>query len=402
MKNVIDISQFQSGVNYAAAAKEIDGMIIRIGYRGWGSAGSLCKDPLFDQHVNGCINNGIPYGFYFFTQAVSDAEARAEAQYAYNIIKNYKPTFPVYIDIEESTEGHGNGRADKNTRATWTTVAKAFCEEMQKLGFTAGVYASEYWFNNKINLDEVKQYSIWCAKYGTNNGTAQQKPNISKYDAWQYTSVKRVSGFNAGIDMSYFYTEYTSEKPKDNSNNDVRPPENPEPAKPKEPTKPAQPKTEYKTYYVNYWDGLNYRATPNGQLKGTFDNGTAVEIVVGSEVNNNGLVWVKIKNGCYVAKKYLSETKPNIIKNNYKVGNVYTLEYDMKIRWGAGVNFAQKTYWQITQDGRRHAYNQNLAVLKKGTQVTVNKVIQTSANEIWLQIPSGFICAVSGKVIYVK
>ena len=401
MKNIIDISQFQQGVNYAAAAKEIDGAIIRIGYRGWGSAGTLCKDNMFDAHIRNCINNNIPYGFYFFTQATNDAEARAEAQFAYNIIKNYKPTLPVYIDIEESTEGHGNGRADKNSRATWTTVAKAFCEEIKKYGFIPGVYASEYWFQNKIDLEQIKQYSIWCAKYGTNNGTAQQKPNIAKYDAWQYTSVKRVSGFSNGIDMSYFYTDYSKKEEKqeetsnNNSNNTV-----PEPKKP-EPT-PEKPKIEYKTYYVNYWDGLNYRATPNGQLKGTFPNGTAVEVVVGSEVNNNGLVWVKIKNGCYVAKKYLSTTKPNIIANDYKVGNVYTLQYDMKVRTGAGVGFAQKTYWQLTQDGRRNAYNQNLAVLKKGTKVTVNRIIPTGESEIWVQIPSGYVCAVSGKTIYIK
>jgi hypothetical protein len=44
MKKIIDISQFQTNVNYAAAAQEIDGAIIRIGYRGYGSAGTLCKD----------------------------------------------------------------------------------------------------------------------------------------------------------------------------------------------------------------------------------------------------------------------------------------------------------------------------------------------------------------------
>jgi hypothetical protein len=31
---------------------------------------------------------------------------------------------------------------------------------------------SEYWFNNKIDFDKIKKYSIWCAKYGTNDGTA--------------------------------------------------------------------------------------------------------------------------------------------------------------------------------------------------------------------------------------
>ena len=74
----------------------------------------------------------------------------------------------------------------------------------------------------------------------------------------------------------------------------------------------------------------------------------------------------------------------------------------MKVRSGADFSYAQKTYWQLTTDGRKHAYNQNLAVLKAGTQVTAMKVIKASNNEVWLLIPSGYVCAVSGKTTYVK
>jgi hypothetical protein len=42
-------------------------MIIRVGYRGWGTAGNLCKDSQFDNHIKGAVANKIPYGFYFFS-----------------------------------------------------------------------------------------------------------------------------------------------------------------------------------------------------------------------------------------------------------------------------------------------------------------------------------------------
>lgn len=388
-KKVIDISQYQTNVNYAAAAKEIDGMIIRIGYRGWGAAGTLSKDSQFENHVKGAINNKIPYGFYFFSQATNTAEAKAEADYAYSLIKSYSPTYPVYIDIEDSGAPNNSGRADKNTKATWTEVCKAFCNRIKELGLKPGVYSGEYWFNNKVDLSQLTSYSIWCAKYGTNNGTAQTKPNISTYDGWQFTSVYKVSGFSAGIDMSYFYKDFAGGATKTDTSTKTE--------------TEQKPTVSYTTCYVNDKDGLNYRATPNGTLKGTLAYGATVEVVTGSEQTVNNLVWVKIKNGNYVAKKYLSTTKPATSTTpTYKVGNVYTLQYDMKVRAGAGTNYVQKKYTQLTADGKKNAYKQTYAVLKKGTKVTVQQVIKVSSTEYWAKIPSGYICLYSKNAVYVK
>ena len=197
------------------------------------------------------------------------------------------------------------------------------------------------------------------------------------------------------------------------------------PSTPKVEVKVEEPKVEkkpeikitYKTLYVNYEDGLNYRSTPNGELKGTFANGTAVEIIEGSETTVNGLVWVKIKNGNFVAKKYLSETKPvikptvekkveapktTVAAASYEVGKTYTLQYDMKVRVGAGTSYLQKKRSQLTPDGKKNSYAQTYAVLKKGTKVTILKVVKYSSNEIWGLIPSGYICLKYGKTTYVK
>jgi GH25 family lysozyme M1 (1,4-beta-N-acetylmuramidase) len=66
-KKVIDISQYQTNVDYTKLAKDVDGVIIRVGYRGYGAAGTLCKDSKFDTHIKGAIDSKIPYGFYFFS-----------------------------------------------------------------------------------------------------------------------------------------------------------------------------------------------------------------------------------------------------------------------------------------------------------------------------------------------
>lgn len=395
-KKIVDISQYQTNVNYAEAAKEIDGILIRIGYRGWGSAGTLCKDSQFENHVKGAINNNIPFGFYFFSQATNAAEAKAEADYAYDLIKTYNPVYPIYIDIEDSGAPNNTGRADGNTKSTWTEICKAFCDRINELGLIGGIYAGEYWMNNKVDITQLKSYSIWCAKYGTNNGTAQSKPNIPvDYDGWQFTSAYKVKGFSNGVDMSYFYKNFDKKNSSTPTYNSTSTPVSAPVSKKVE--------TSYKTYYVICDDGLNYRATPNGALKGTLAYGAAVKVIEGSEQKVNNLEWVKIENGNFVAKKFLSTVKPSTVtKVNYKEGNVYTLQYDMKVRAGAGSNYIQKKYAQLTVDGKKNAYKQNLAVLKKGTKVTIQKVIKNSDTEYWAKIPSGYICLMSGNTIYVK
>lgn len=207
---VIDISEYQTNVNYAKLAKEVDGVIIRVGYRGWGSGGTLVKDAMFDKHLKGVKDNKIPYGFYFFTQATTATEAKEEASYVYSLIKNTKPSIPVYIDVEDSGAGGGAGRADGLTKTQRTNIINTFCKEIESKGLKAGVYASESWFDWKFTTSKVDQYSIWVANYGVDNGKPNTKPNLSKYDGWQFTSCYSLSAISSGVDMSYFYNNYNN------------------------------------------------------------------------------------------------------------------------------------------------------------------------------------------------
>lgn len=90
-----------------------------------------------------------------------------------------------------------------------------------------------------------------------------------------------------------------------------------------------------------------------------------------------------------------------IKKEEYIIGNTYTLQVNLNVRMGAGTSYKNKKYSELTKDGRKHALNISNAVLKRGTKVTCKKVIKVK-EEIWLQIPSGFICAKYGDKVYVK
>lgn len=203
IKYVGDISKYNVIRNYALLKDHFDGMIVRIGYRGY-SAGVVKEDPIFKEHMNGIIGEGIPYGFYFMGQAVTESEAIAEAEFCYALTKGYSPVLPTYYDSELSNE-KGNGRADSLSRRIRTDITKAFCERIEQLGRRAGVYASKSWLETRLYAKELAEYSIWVAQYNLACGYQE-----TEYDMWQHTSDYKISGLNTRFDRSYCYREFGS------------------------------------------------------------------------------------------------------------------------------------------------------------------------------------------------
>lgn len=206
-KKVIDLSYYNKINDWTKIKKSVDGVIIRVGYRGYGSSGTLVEDTCFEKFTNACMKNKIPFGFYFFSQAINSKEAKAEADFVVKLIKEYKPDYPVYFDSELSTAGNSKGRADKISKAIRTSCAIAFCDEIKAKGYKPGVYASESWYKDNLNFNEIKNYSIWVAKYST------KEPTTTSYDGWQYSDKGTVGGVSGNVDVSYFYKDFSPALP---------------------------------------------------------------------------------------------------------------------------------------------------------------------------------------------
>lgn len=90
-------------------------------------------------------------------------------------------------------------------------------------------------------------------------------------------------------------------------------------------------------------------------------------------------------------------------ENTYKVGTTYTTQVILKVRAGAGTNYAQKSYNQLTTNAKANAYSSgaNIGCLKAGTRVTCQEIRQVG-NETWIRIPSGWIAGTYNGKIYVK
>lgn len=84
----------------------------------------------------------------------------------------------------------------------------------------------------------------------------------------------------------------------------------------------------------------------------------------------------------------------------YRKGKTYATQVsDLNVRTGPGTEYPRKTRNDLTADGRKHADADGQ--LKKGTKVTCQGS-KTNGSEVWIRIPSGWICAYNGSKYYVR
>ena len=196
----IDVSKYQSGLDWNKIKKSgVSFVIIRIGYRGYGAAGNLVKDPMFEEHFTNARNAGLKVGVYFFTQAVNEAEAQEEADGCNWALNGRMLDYPIFYDTEASTAPGGTGRADGLGAEDRTKCAIAFCERVKELGYKPGVYASTTWYRKRVNYNTLRsRYTIWNAHYGVSSSPIG-------CDIWQGTEKARINGYSGELDANISY-----------------------------------------------------------------------------------------------------------------------------------------------------------------------------------------------------
>mgnify|MGYP001121860466 CR=1 FL=1 len=193
---VIDVSSYQPDIDYAAVkAAGISGAIIRSSLMYWGDQ-NMVKESCVDKHYNGFHSVGVPMGVYHYSCATTPEMAREEARLVLDIVKDKQLEYPIYYDTEN------NERQGSLPKEKLTEIAIAFCEEIEKAGYYAGIYTSLNWFKNKLDCTKLEQYDKWVAQYHTECQFSES------YGMWQYTSQGHVAGISGNVDMSVCYQDY--------------------------------------------------------------------------------------------------------------------------------------------------------------------------------------------------
>lgn len=199
-QKAIDISAWQGAVSVSNFQKT--GIPIIVLRSSWTHQGSfkLDIDKVFKNNAKNAYKANKRLGIYHYSQAISESEAKKEAEYVLKTIKPYKS----YIDMEVWFDWEFGGRlsaykAAQLGKAKCGKIVDAFCNTIKKGGFKTGVYANLSTLNGYLPSDLYKRWDIWVAQY---NSKCNYK---HKHKMWQYSSSGRVKGISGRIDMNYYY-----------------------------------------------------------------------------------------------------------------------------------------------------------------------------------------------------
>ena len=193
----IDVSSHQKSIDWAAVKNSgVKFAMIQIGYRGY-ETGALMDDAYFEENIQGAIENGIDVGVYFFSQAVSAEEARAEADFVLERVKKYKLQLPIVFDLEEVS--NATDRVENTTSEERTQAAVTFMNHIKNAGYQAMVYSSSQLFETVFEINYLHDYDFWVADYSS-------APNFSyHFSIWQYTDAGTVDGISTNVDMNIMF-----------------------------------------------------------------------------------------------------------------------------------------------------------------------------------------------------
>lgn len=195
MFDAIDVSKWQGTINWATVKSAgVKHAMIRAGY-----GNSIRQtDPQFKRNAAQCIALGIDWGVYWYSYATSPEMARQEARCCLQVIQGLKPTMPVAYDIEYEP---GILALDNATR---TAMVKAFLEEVEAAGYYGILYASTDFIRNRLNWQELAQYDVWAAQYGSRCTCPLP------FGIWQYSSSNPlgIPGYGKSLDCNHVYKDY--------------------------------------------------------------------------------------------------------------------------------------------------------------------------------------------------
>ena len=189
----IDVSRYQGEIDWEAVRNAgVEFVFVRVGLRS-AHDGLLYEDPRARENLTGARAAGLQVGAYFFSQAFTNEEARAEADFAIDILKDYPLDLPVAFNWETV-----DGKNYEITTDSLTAITKTFCTAIEEAGYQSMVYFNKDHARRFFDVDALSDYKIWYAQY-------VDCPEITcKPEYWQYTDQGEIPGIAEKVDINLY------------------------------------------------------------------------------------------------------------------------------------------------------------------------------------------------------
>lgn len=190
----IDVSSYQGTIDWNKAKSDgIKFAILKVIRK------DLNPDKQFENNWKGCEESGIEIkGVYNYSYATTVEKAKLDAEKVLEVLNGRKTT--VWLDVEDDCQ--------KGLDGLLIEIIKAYAKVITSAGLEFGIYTGQSFYNCYLRGYEI-DYPMWIARYGTNNGSAQEsyRPQVNNLIGWQYTSKGSVNGISGNVDMNLWLEE---------------------------------------------------------------------------------------------------------------------------------------------------------------------------------------------------
>ena len=188
----IDVSKWQGDIDFKKV-KDAGAtfVMIRVGSQ-QGVDGEYILDPYFKQNIENALANDLKVGVYFYSYANSKKEARKQATWVLDQIKDYEINLPIAFDWE----CYNSFNQMELSLFGLNEVAESFLEKVEDKGYDGMLYGSKNYLNS---IWKYHDYDVWLAHY------TDQTDYDSHYVMWQLCQDGRIDGNNTAVDINVLY-----------------------------------------------------------------------------------------------------------------------------------------------------------------------------------------------------
>lgn len=192
----IDVSSHQGVIDWPQVAQSgVEYAIVRLGYRSYRD-GSLNVDERAIYNLTQARAAGLKVGAYFFSQALNEQEAAAEAALAVEILDGMELDLPLAYDWEYVAESARTGEMEK---ADLTACVERFCAGVEAAGYESMVYFNLDLSRTLLDVVAVAEHDFWFAQYA-------DAPELGRpIRFWQYSDEGEVPGIPEKVDLNWYY-----------------------------------------------------------------------------------------------------------------------------------------------------------------------------------------------------
>lgn len=184
----IDVSQWQGSIDF----KQVAAAGIRIVYIR-SSMGSSYVDPYFEQNYQRAKAAGLKVGFYHYVTARTAAQARYQAQFFVNTVREKHFDCRLAMDFEDLI---------RLSAEEANQIGLAFISAVEEFSGKEAVVYSDISNAASVFGGPLTQYPLWIAQYG--DAVPSAVVNWSSWAGWQYTDRGVIPGIDGVVDRDRF------------------------------------------------------------------------------------------------------------------------------------------------------------------------------------------------------